>query len=46
MSYFAILLVGVCSSLIYTSPISEKLARAVFSEEALKVPSHCVIAGP
>jgi hypothetical protein len=46
MSYFAVLLVGVCSSLIYISPISEKLARAVFSEEALKVPSHCVIAGP
>jgi hypothetical protein len=46
MSYLAILLFGVCCSLFYISPVSEKLARTVFSEETLKVPSHCMEAGP
>jgi uncharacterized membrane protein HdeD (DUF308 family) len=40
------ILFGVCVSLLYffllyVSPIPEKLARLVFSEDTLKVPYHC-----
>jgi hypothetical protein len=41
----ATLLLALCISMLYASPLAEKLARAVFSEDALKVPSHCTQLG-
>jgi hypothetical protein len=41
MRILATLVLATCIALLYGSPLPERLARSVFPEDALKVPSHC-----
>jgi hypothetical protein len=38
---FGVFVFNLLYFLLYVSPIPEKLARLVFSEDTLKVPNHC-----
>jgi hypothetical protein len=41
MRVLATLILAMCIAVLYGSPLPEKLARSLFPEDALKVPSHC-----